>query len=98
MSPLKIRIATKGSSGVGDDDVSSEPWNDAVGANRPSSAIWFFRRSSASGYRPAGVSKRAAPEESIVWSSSGTNGVVWVRFSPLGKVTVNVGAKPLPST
>ena len=45
---------------------------------------------------PAGGSKRIAPEDRKFVGSSGRNWMVWVRVSPLGHLTVKVGAKPWP--
>ena len=45
---------------------------------------------------PAGGSKRMIPDDKNVCSSVGCQCWVSVRVSPLGYVTVNVGAKPWP--
>ncbi len=94
-SPRMMSTATAGSVSSGNDDDRMLPWNAAVGANRPVTASWFFRRSAES-VIPGG-SNFVAPCDSIVVRSVGRHCTVCVRVSPSGQVTVNVGAYPWPS-
>ncbi|SLH58090.1 Uncharacterised protein [Mycobacteroides abscessus subsp. abscessus] len=87
-----MSTATAGSSIRGNTEVSRLPCSMAVGANRPSMAIWFRRRSSSVAYMPPGGSMRSTPLDRKVRASSGRHWMVSVLVCPSGKVTVKVGA------